>query len=407
MNFSLPFLSKSGKADGGLAKPQPRRAGGKAGSARRASLGKTKFQILIAGVLLLGVLALFVYQFMSIAVSRALAQDNARTTEQAAAQLGTLLDIYSSAVEQLAKEPDIAALLMAGNASALRQREESLAYLFPRALNFQLLPPGIDQVDMNASPPLSYAALAQMREAEHSESAPPAEVQLLNTPQQHINIVRRVVNPAGGDVVGLIMLSLSGEVLQRILEGAVLIDGYLELQQLGAKGTPVAVGHQGDQKYKEGQPGAVQAVSGSRWQIAYWPAHGSMAYLGKISLVVLVMFLLAGGGMAAVTLVLFSRLTAALRQDQISLVTLMKDFRDEQVRREYPHGLDEMQETLEFMTGLAGGYAFKGNTGRDCRAGFRCPACGRYDRRGGPAGFCAGGGRARKYHGGCIDIPRL
>jgi len=39
----------------------------------------------------------------------------------------------------------------------------------------------------------------------------------------------------------------------------------------------------------------------------------------------------------------------------------MKDFRDEQVRREYPNGLDEMQETMEFMTGLAGGYALKGN----------------------------------------------
>jgi phosphomannomutase/phosphoglucomutase len=364
MKFSLPFLSKPGKTDDVLVRPQPRRAAGSAGSARKVGLGKTKFQVLIAGVLLLGVLALFVYQFMSIAVTRALAQDNARTTEQAAAQLGTLLDFYTSTVGQLAKDPDIAALLMAGNAQALRQREESLAYLLPRALNIQLLPPGIDQVDMNASPPLSYAALAQLREAERSESAPPAEVQLLNTPQQHINIVHRVVNPAGSDVVGLIMLSLSSELIQRILAGAAHTEGYLELQQLGTKGAPVAVGHQGDQSYKEGQPGAVQAVPGSRWQIAYWPVHYSTAYLGKISLVVLVMFLVAASGMAAVTLLLFRRLMAAMRQDQISLVTLMKDFRDEQVRREYPHGLDEMQETLEFMTGLAGGYAFKGDAAR-------------------------------------------
>ncbi len=111
-----------------------------------------------------------------------------------------------------------------------------------------------------------------------------------------------------------------------------------------------------------GEPGAIQAVPGSRWQVAYWPVHGSGAYLGKISLVVVVMFLLASVGMAVLTLILFKRLSAALRQDQISLVTLMKDFRDEQVRRQYPHGLAEMQETLEFMTGLAGGYAFKGDT---------------------------------------------
>ncbi len=360
MKFSLPFLSKSGKTVDGAVKPKPGRAAGGAGSVRRASLGKAKYQILIAGVLLLGMLALFVYQFMSITVTRALAQESAKTSEQAAAQLGTLLDVYTATAGQLAMDTDIAALLMAGDTAALRQREESLAYLFPMAMNIQLLPPGIDQVDMNASPPLSYAALAQMREAERSESAPPAEVQLLNTPQQHINIVHRVVNPAG-DVVGFVMLSLSSEVIQRILEGTAT-EGYLEFQQLGAKGAPVAVGHQGDRKYKEGQPDAVHAVPGSRWQIAYWPVNHSAAYLGKISLVVLAMFLVAAVVLAAVTLVLFGRLMAALRQDQVSLVTLMKDFRDEQVRREYPHGLDEMQETLDFMTGLAGGYTLKGDT---------------------------------------------
>jgi len=362
MKFSLPFLSRSGKTDGGAAKPKtkPGRAAGDSGSVRRASLGKAKYQILIAGALLLGMLALFVYQFMAITVTRALAQDNARMSEQVAAQFGTLLDFYTSTVAQIAKDSDIATLLMAGDASALRQRESSLAYLLPKALNIQLLPPGIDQVDMNASPPLSYAALAQMSEAERSESAPPAEVQLLNTPQQHINIVHRVVNPTG-EVVGLIMLSLSNEVIQRILEGVAHPEGYIELQQLGDKGAPVTVGHQGDKKYRNGQPGAVQAVPGSRWQIAYWPVHHSAAYLGKISLVVLVMFLVAAVALAVVTLVLFSRLIAALNQDQVSLVTLMKDFRDERVRREYPHGLDEMQETLEFMTGLAGGYALKGD----------------------------------------------
>jgi len=359
MKFSLPFLTKSGKAAGGAAKPKskPGRAAGDTGSARHASLGKTKYQLLIAGVLLLGMLALFVYQFMSIVVTRTLAQDSARTTEQAAAQIGTLLDLYTATAGQLARDPGIASLLMEGNAEALRQREESLVYLFPMAMNIQLLPPGIDQVDMNASPPLSYAALAQMREAERSESAPPAEVQLLNTPQQHINIVHRVVNPADGDVVGLVMLSLSSEVIQKIR--AVSTEGYLELQQLGAKGTPVTVGYQGDLKYKQGPPGAVHAVPGTRWQVAYWPVRHSAAYLGKISLVVLVMFLVAAVVLAAVTLVLFGRLMAALRQDQVSLVTLMKDFRDAQVRREYPHGLDEMQETMEFMTGLAGGYALK------------------------------------------------
>jgi phosphomannomutase/phosphoglucomutase len=360
MKFSLPFFSKTAKTERVLAPARSKRAAGKGGSARRASLAETKFQLLVAGVLLLGMLALFVYQFMSLSVIRALDRDNVRTTQQAAAQIETLLEFYTATVGQLARDPETAGLLKSGDANALRGREKALVALFPSALNIQLLPPGIDQVDMNATPPLSYAALAQMREAERSEVAPPAEVQLLNTPQQHINIVQRVVTPDGGDVVGLVMMSLSSEVIQEILKGAARGGGYVEFQQLGAKAAPVAVDHQGDPKCKEGQPAAQQDVPGSRWRIAYWPVHHSASYLGRIGMVVAVMFVVAAVAMAGVTLILFRRLTAALRQDQISLVTLMKDFRDDQVRREYPYGLDEMQETLEFMTGLAGGLAFKG-----------------------------------------------
>ena len=362
MKFSLPFLSRSAKAGKVSVPPQPKRAARKPGSAQHASLGGTKFQLLVAGMVLLGMLALFVYQFMSISIMRVLDRDNVRTTQQVAAQFGTLLDFYTGILGQVARDPEVAGLLKSGDPHALRQRETALAALFPKALNIQLLPPGIDQVDLNATPPLSYAALAQMHEAERSEAAPPAEVQLLKTPQQHINIVHRVVAPNKGDVVGLVMLALPSEVIQEILKAGPPGEGYLELQQLGAKAAPVAIGHQGDPKYKEGQPASVQEVPGSRWRIAYWPVHYSTSYLGRISLVVFVMFLVAAAGMAGVTLMLFKRLSAALRQDQISLVNLMKDFRDDQVRREYPHGLDEMQETLEFMTGLAGGHAFKGDS---------------------------------------------
>ena len=62
MKFSLPFLTKSGKTGSGAAKlnTKPGRTAGDGGSVRHASLGKAKYQLLIAGVLLLGMLALFV-----------------------------------------------------------------------------------------------------------------------------------------------------------------------------------------------------------------------------------------------------------------------------------------------------------------------------------------------------------
>ncbi|NNG13364.1 MAG: phosphomannomutase/phosphoglucomutase [Halobacteria archaeon] len=241
-------------------------------------------------------------------------------------------------------------MLINRDEAVLRERGALLTTLYPAAINVQLLPPGIDQVNPDAMPPLSYAALAQMREAEGGQQPPLAEVHLLNTPQQHINIIRRVTGPASDRVVGLIMLSLSGEALAGALGGARQLNGYVELQQTGAKGAPVTVSQQGDPAFREGEPITVAAVRGSRWQVAYWPAQSGAAFLSRISLWVIAAFLVMAVVMAAITLMLFKRLSGALSQDQISLVNLAKDVRDGQVRHEYPYGLNEMRETMEFIT---------------------------------------------------------
>jgi len=46
-------------------------------------------------------------------------------------------------------------------------------------------------------------------------------------------------------------------------------------------------------------------------------------------------------------------LKKALRVDQVSMVTMLKDFKAGRVKREYPSGLGEMHESIEFMTKLA------------------------------------------------------
>jgi phosphomannomutase/phosphoglucomutase len=355
MKFSLPALPRRKKDDGTAepdAAPVPAPAAVKVG--QRASLVKVRIQLLVAGVVLLGALSLFIFQYMSVYISRAIEQDIQKTTEQVASRVTTLVDVYRSSMGLLAKDPVIADLLMTSDSSALRNREASLGYLFPNAINIQLLSPGLMEINDAVSPPLGYAALAQMRAAENSDTAPPAEVHLFNSPQQHINIVQRVMDPAGSGVVGHIMLSLSGETLTQLLGSVQDLGGYVELQQVGAKGAPIRVSSHGDPVYNDGEPDAVRKVEGSRWQVAYWSAQSSVVYLGKTSLWVTAVFLVAAGLLVFLVLVLFKRVSAALQLDQVSLVTLMKDFRDHQVKKEYPGGLKEMEETLLFITKLAG-----------------------------------------------------
>ena len=267
MKFSLPAFPRR-KQDDGAAEPDAAQAPVTVSNGRRASLGKARIQLLVAGLVLLGAQALFIFQLMSVNISQTIEQDILKTTDHVAARVATLVDVYRSSMGLLAKDPAIADLFMTYDRSAFRGREESLGYLFPNAINIQLLPPGIKEINDEVSPPLGYAALAQLRAAENNDAAPPAEVHLFNTPQQHINIVQRVMDPAGSGVVGVIMLSLSGETLKQVLGGVQDMGGYVELQQVGTKGTPFRVSSHGDPEYKDGEPDAVRKVKGSRWQVA-------------------------------------------------------------------------------------------------------------------------------------------
>ena len=371
MIFSLPGFLKRKQGDSAT-RPDvgqaPAAAAALDGGRPRVSLGKVRTQLLIAGVVLLGALALFIFQFMSLYISRAIEQDIQKTTDQVASRVATLVDIYRSSMGLLAKDPAIADLFMTYDTPRLRDREESLGYLFPNAINIRLLPPGISETNDEVSPPLGYAAIAQMREAESSEAASSAEVHLYDTPQQHINIVQRVMDPAGSGVVGHIMLSLSGDTLTQLLGGVQDIGGYIELQQVGTKGAPIRVSSLGDPEYRGGKPDTVREVAGSRWQIAYWSAQSSLVYLGKLGTWVTVAFLLAAGLLVFLLVFLFRKLSVALQQDQVSLVTIMKDFRSHQVSKQYPAGLREMEETILFMTKLASVRQFKEDfpvTGRE------------------------------------------
>lgn len=366
MKFSLPSFRKARpttdapvEADKSRAMPV---APGSPVLAKPVSLGKTRMQMLVAGVALLVALAVFVFQVMTVYITRAMDQEVRMAVDQVAARTATLVRFYSSNMKLLARDPDIARLLMAGDEAALQEREQSLTYLFPAAINVQLLTPGIEDINRETSPPLGYATLAQMREAERSSKSPPAEVHLFNTPQQHINIISPVMDPAGSGVVGHMVLSLSGDMLDELLGNLQYLDGYVELQQTGVKGDPVPFASAGDASYRSSAPDAVQAISGSHWQAAFWSARSSIVFLGMISLWVIGATGLLVVLMILYTLRLFKRLAAGVQQDQVSLVTLMKDARSNQVKNGYPVGLADMQDTMDFMVRLAdNGQARTGN----------------------------------------------
>jgi len=349
MKFPLHGSRNPAKAADKATRKAPRVAG----AAQPVSLARVRTQLLVAGIILLAALAYFLFQVMAIYVVAAKDQENVSTTDLLADRVAAMAEYYGDSAALLAKDPEIADILMVGTPAQRSVREESLRYVFPAAINVRLLPPGITMVDPQASPPLSYAALAQMAAAESSDQPPPVEVHLFNTPQQHVNIVRRVMDPAGTGVVGHIMLSLSNDVLQGILDDLKELHGYIELRQDGEKGAPVVVATRGDPSIKSGRAERVVPIDHTRWQIAWWPQTSSLAYLSGISLWVLGALLLTALLFAGLVIVLFRRVMNALHQDEVSIVTLMKDFREGRMRRDLGSGLAELQHTIEFMVQLA------------------------------------------------------
>ena len=220
MKSSLPGYLEYGKTYDEQAATEPQETA----QVNPVRLSRTRALLLIVTLFLLAELAFLVFQLMcsypvtSHYVTGVIEQGTDITTEQYTVRLAAMVDNYNVIATRLAEDPQTEKLFIAGDNAALRAREKLLRRKFPNALNVQLLPPGLASVNLDASPPLSYAALDQMRLAEYSAQRPPMEVHLFNSPQQHINIVHRVMDPANSRVVGHIMLSLPHNILQDIFD---------------------------------------------------------------------------------------------------------------------------------------------------------------------------------------------
>ena len=346
MKISLPGFLKPGKANAKAPSPE----WSPPDEIKPVSLGKVRGQLLVAGLVLPLVPAVIIYVLMSGSIGRALEREASVTTGLLKVRVASVVDYYSTAASSLASDPEVAALLEAGNEAPLRSRADSLRFAFPAALNVRFLRPGIMAVDLQASPPLSYATLAQMRLAESGSELPPVEVNRFNTPQQHINIVRPVMAPSADSVaVGHVMLSLSNDVLQDLFADLPPIDGYIELQQAGEKGAPVRLVSHGDADARQGEAGHIVPVEGSRWQLAYWPATGGSAHPGGDSLWLVGAALLSAGIMVVMVFAGFRSLSKALRLDEERVVSLVDDFHEGQLEADYPLALDETRDTIGFM----------------------------------------------------------
>lgn len=338
MGFKLP---KPKASTGQAVVPDKKTVSSGGGRLSLIHLGVLIF--LLAGSLVAGN-AMFFQQDAASQASDSWKQEITLTAENLSDRIATQLSHITAKMDLLARDAQLVELISSANTTNLKQRESELAYLFPGSIRVRILPPGLTEPDDASTPPLSYAALDMLRRAETSETAPAAEVHLFGKPQQHINIVRRILSASGRRIIGHIMVSLPLPAIQEALDAPKLSRGYGEVWQVVSKGTPVVLAKRGTQALRSGNPTVTVDIPGSTWKVAYWSEAGNFTSSGEG------LWTIAGSSIAIFGLLLIMimrSLARILKQDQTLLLGAVRDARNGRMQPTYALQLKECAGTID------------------------------------------------------------
>lgn len=241
----------------------------------------------------------------------------------------------------LSRSQDVREPLLGEDAPRMRQQEGRLQQLLPDALRVRLLPKGWDELDLDTTPPFSYASLDILRGAERGGTPSPAEVHQFGTPQQHVAMAVPVFAADGGAVIGVLHVAYPFETLKQTLAEFSDLAGRVELQQV-VKGTPVVLSTAG---VSLAEVAGMQAIDGTIWRVAY--AAPSVVFLGDEAQVQLLGILLIAALLVAALLWFQARrLKQALRSDLESMFRLVEVLKNGSVGRVSQPRLEEFGQVF-------------------------------------------------------------
>ncbi len=181
----------------------------------------------------------------------------------AARQLGAAVEGEQRRLAALARHPELIDALGAGDRNWLA--ESGLAVAFPGAARLRLFPRGWDEADPGGDPPIGYALLGMLREAEDARESPVVEAHLLGRPQAHVNFLQPVV--ADGEVLGTLVVSYPVDWVSRVLPLPAQGLGRLIVSQAPADDEGARVVVLGGEAAAAAED--IQAVPGTVWRLRY------------------------------------------------------------------------------------------------------------------------------------------
>ena len=241
-------------------------------SSRRFSRGQIDI-VFIAAVLLalvIGAGGWLLLSGLSDHVGRDMLLQRQTGAQNIAGRVAERLAAYQGSLADLAALPETQGVFAAADPAALAAAGERHARRFAGALKLRYILPGNYQPDNASFPPLSYASLDMLRQAETSGDAP-AEVHLHGTPAAHVVLLQRV-NSAAFAPAGFLHLSLDPTILDALLGSIEQDAGYAELIQ-PVSGRTIVLATAGEVAARQGDA-TLADIPGARFKVAYWPRYG-------------------------------------------------------------------------------------------------------------------------------------
>ena len=259
-----------------------------------------------------------------------------QSAESSAEQLGSLVALLDKSLNGFAQDPHLADVLNSKNSVLLLELETQLTRQMPGALLIRLLPANPAGLDEARVPKMGFADLAMVRQA--ATSPPLPAVHSANSPDAHLALARKLEQGQG-----VILASLSVKLLEQFMAKPPVEDGALGLNQEG-----LFLSYKGNADLKALSPSGEIAVSKTPWKIAYWASSSSSfspTWFGLITL---------GTGLLFSGCAYLARrwLVNAYRQDQESIINLVRDFLNGNTWGNYPIQIVDGEPTVAQISQL-------------------------------------------------------
>ncbi|MDO7667399.1 MAG: cache domain-containing protein, partial [Pseudomonadota bacterium] len=137
------------------------------------------------------------------------------------------IDSLQKQLVLVAQRPVLSAVLVSGDIAQLANQQQALHEIFPRAKSICLIGADVDNVDKSACIPITYATLESLRQAKKEGRSSIALLQL-GTHDAHLLLTQRITDQ-DNNVVGVLVLTFSPDIVTNLLFTDEHVDGYAEL----------------------------------------------------------------------------------------------------------------------------------------------------------------------------------